>query len=67
MELGPAPEGRRVHRHVVELGPRQGGVAEVADLDSRRSLTRDLHLHGWTTSVDPSDPLSVYGSSYNFV
>lgn len=34
----------------------------VGGLDERSSLTEDLHLHGWRQGVDPSDPLSVYGS-----
>ena len=37
-------------------------AAAIADLEESRSLTRDLHLHGWKSGVDPSDPMSVYGS-----
>ncbi len=37
-------------------------AAMVGGLDEVRSPTEDLHLHGWKQGVDPSDPLSVYGS-----
>lgn len=37
-------------------------AAMVGGLEERRSMTEDLHLHGWKQGTDPSDPLSVYGS-----
>jgi glycerol-3-phosphate dehydrogenase len=37
-------------------------AAMVGGLEEHRSITEDLHLHGWTQATDPSSPMSVYGS-----
>lgn len=42
-------------------------AAEIGELEERRSMTRDLHLHGWKSGVDPADPLGVYGSEADLV
>lgn len=37
-------------------------AAPVGMLDEKRCVTRNLHLHGYQSDVDVSDPMSVYGS-----
>lgn len=42
-------------------------AAMVGGLDERSSLTQDLHLYGWKQGVDPSDPMSMYGSDAQYL
>ncbi len=37
-------------------------AAAVAGLDSRPSVTADLHIHGWQKGSTPEAPLDVYGA-----
>jgi glycerol-3-phosphate dehydrogenase len=34
----------------------------VAGLDERACKTKRLHIHGWLSSIDTTDPLSLYGA-----
>ena len=37
-------------------------ASRVAGLDERPCKTKRLHIHGWLSSIDTTDPLSLYGS-----
>lgn len=37
-------------------------AAEIGELESRKSTTEDLHLHGWTFNSDPTNSFHQYGS-----
>ena len=37
-------------------------ASKVAALELKKSITRDLPLHGWKENVDLNDPLYFYGS-----
>jgi glycerol-3-phosphate dehydrogenase len=37
-------------------------AAELAELEARPSVTRDLHIHGYHRNADPFGDLAVYGS-----
>jgi len=37
-------------------------AASIAGLETKKSITKSLRIHGWLTNVDKSDPLYFYGS-----
>jgi glycerol-3-phosphate dehydrogenase len=44
-----------------------GKAIIVGSLPDRPCITKTLHLHGWQEGLDPSDPISAYGSESRFI